>query len=81
MVHPARKRIRALAVRRLSSSQRTERLPADRPARGLALFVVPVLVHFEIPHSPRRLLRRGQTQAAIDTVNQFIRRCGNRVGR
>ena len=46
---------------------------------GLALFVVPVLVHFVIPDSPRWLLRRGQTQAAIDTVNQFIRRCGNRV--
>jgi MFS family permease len=46
---------------------------------GLALFVVPVMVHFVIPHSPRWQLRRGQTQAAIDTVNQFIRRCGNRV--
>jgi hypothetical protein len=46
---------------------------------GLALFVVPVLVHFVIPDSPRWLLRRGQTQAAIDTVNQFVRRCGNRV--
>ena len=47
---------------------------------GLALFVVPVLVHFVIPDSPRWLLRRGQTEAAIDTVNQFVRRCGNRVG-
>jgi len=46
---------------------------------GLALFVVPVMVHFVIPNSPRWQLRRGHTQAAIDTVNQFIRRCGNRV--
>ncbi len=46
---------------------------------GLALFVVPVMVHFVIPNSPRWLLRRGQTQMALDTVNQFIRRCGNRV--
>ncbi|HLY45594.1 MAG TPA: MFS transporter [Stellaceae bacterium] len=48
---------------------------------GLALFVVPVVVHFVIPQSPRWLLRRGQTQAAVDTVNDFIRRCGNRVPR
>jgi MFS transporter, putative metabolite:H+ symporter len=46
---------------------------------GLALFVVPVLVHFVIPQSPRWQLRRGQTQAAVDTVNRFIRRCGSRV--
>ena len=61
------------------SSQRTERLPLIALPGGLALFVVPVLVHFVIPESPRWLLRRGQTQAAIDTVNQYIRRCGNRV--
>ncbi|HEX4368757.1 MAG TPA: MFS transporter [Rhodopila sp.] len=46
---------------------------------GLALGVVPVLVHFAIPESPRWYLRRGQPQAAIDTVNLMIRRCGNRV--
>src|SRR5579859_4926750 len=46
---------------------------------GLALFVVPILVHYVIPHSARWQLRRGQTEAAIETVNQFIRRCGSRV--
>jgi MFS transporter, putative metabolite:H+ symporter len=46
---------------------------------GLALFVVPVMVHFVIPHSARWQLRRGQTQAAIDTINQVIRRSGSRV--
>jgi AAHS family 4-hydroxybenzoate transporter-like MFS transporter len=46
---------------------------------GLALFVVPVLVHFVIPDSPRWQLRRGQPEAAVATVNEFIRRCGNRV--
>ncbi|HTV88843.1 MAG TPA: MFS transporter [Stellaceae bacterium] len=46
---------------------------------GLAIFVVPVLVHFVIPQSPRWQLRRGQVQAAVDTVNQYIRRCGNRI--
>jgi MFS family permease len=46
---------------------------------GLALGVVPLLVHYAIPESPRWYLRRGQPQAAIDTVNLMIRRCGNRV--
>jgi MFS transporter, putative metabolite:H+ symporter len=46
---------------------------------GLALGVVPLLVHFAIPESPRWHLRRGQPQAAIDTVNLIIRRCGDRV--
>jgi MFS transporter, putative metabolite:H+ symporter len=46
---------------------------------GLALFVVPVMVHFVIPQSSRWLLRRGQTQAAVDTVNMVIRRAGSRV--
>jgi putative MFS transporter len=46
---------------------------------GLALGVVPLLVHFAIPESPRWHLRRGEPQAAIDTVNLIIRRCGNRV--
>ena len=46
---------------------------------GLALFVVPVLVHLVIPQSARWQLRKGQTEAAVATVNQFIRRCGNRV--
>jgi putative MFS transporter len=46
---------------------------------GLALFVVPLLVQFVIPQSPRWQLRRGDPEGAVETVNQFIRRCGNRV--
>ncbi len=48
---------------------------------GLALFVVPVLVYILIPESPRWHLRKGQPQAAVDIVNQIIRRAGNRVPR
>jgi putative MFS transporter len=46
---------------------------------GLALGIVPLLVHFAIPESPRWYLRKGQPQAAVDAVNRMIRRCGNRV--
>jgi MFS transporter, putative metabolite:H+ symporter len=46
---------------------------------GLALGVVPLLVHYAIPESPRWHLRRGQPQAAVDTVNLMIKRCGSRV--
>jgi MFS family permease len=46
---------------------------------GLALGVVPLLVHYAIPESPRWYLRRGQPQSAVETVNQMIRRCGSRV--
>jgi MFS transporter, putative metabolite:H+ symporter len=46
---------------------------------GLALGVVPLLVHYAIPESPRWHLRRGNAQAAVDTVNLMIKRCGNRV--
>ena len=46
---------------------------------GLALFVVPVLLYFALPDSPRWLLRRGHPQAAVDAVNDLIRRTGNRV--
>jgi putative MFS transporter len=46
---------------------------------GLALFVVPTVVHFVIPQSARWQLRRGDVQGAVETVNLFIRRCGNRV--
>lgn len=46
---------------------------------GLALGVVPLLVYFAIPESPRWHLRRGQPQAAVETVNLMIRRCGSRV--
>lgn len=62
-------------------------LLADNPAAfrllalpgGLAVTVVPVLVYFGIPESPRWYLRRGNAQAAVDIVNSIITRCGNRV--
>ena len=46
---------------------------------GLAFFVVPALIYFLIPESPRWYLRRGRTAAAVDTVNRIIRRAGGRV--
>ena len=46
---------------------------------GLAITVVPVLVYFVIPESPRWHLRRGHPQAAADIVNRIIRRSGERV--
>jgi putative MFS transporter len=46
---------------------------------GLALGIVPLLVHFGLPESARWYLRRGNPQAAVDTVNLMIARCGNRV--
>jgi hypothetical protein len=44
---------------------------------GLAFLVVPMLVYFLIPESPRRHLRKAQPQLAVDTVNQIIRRAGS----
>jgi MFS family permease len=46
---------------------------------GLAITVVPVLVYFVLPESPRWHLRRGRAQVAVSIVNQIIARCGNRV--
>ena len=46
---------------------------------GLAFFVVPALIYFLIPESPRWYLRRGRTEAAVDTVNRIIHRAGDRV--
>ncbi|HEY3912629.1 MAG TPA: MFS transporter [Stellaceae bacterium] len=46
---------------------------------GLAFFVVPALIYFLIPESPRWYLRRGRTVAALNTVNQIIRRARDRV--
>jgi MFS transporter, putative metabolite:H+ symporter len=46
---------------------------------GLAITVVPVLIYFALPESPRWHLRRGHPQAAADLVNLIIRRSGNRV--
>jgi MFS family permease len=46
---------------------------------GLALGIVPLLVHFGLPESARWYLRRGKPEAAVETVNRMIERCGNRV--
>jgi MFS family permease len=46
---------------------------------GLALGIVPLLVYFGLPESARWYLRRGNPQAAVETVNQMIERAGNRV--
>ena len=46
---------------------------------GLAIFVVPVLVYFVIPESPRWQLHKGRPRAAADIVNRIVRRSGNRV--
>ena len=46
---------------------------------GLALGIVPLLVHFGLPESARWYLRKGDAQAAVETVNRMIERCGNRV--
>ena len=46
---------------------------------GLALLVVPAIVYFLLPDSPRWHLRRGDARIAVDFVNQIIRRSGNRV--
>jgi MFS family permease len=46
---------------------------------GLALFVVPAIIYFVLPESPRWHLRRGRPQAAVDLVNHIIARSGNRV--
>jgi MFS transporter, putative metabolite:H+ symporter len=46
---------------------------------GLAVLVVPAIVSLLLPESPRWRLRRGEGRIAVDTVNQIIRRCGNRV--
>src|SRR5579859_1392913 len=43
---------------------------------GLAVTVVPVLVWFVIPESPRWHLEIGRAQAAVDIVNRIIRRSG-----
>jgi MFS transporter, putative metabolite transport protein len=46
---------------------------------GLALGIVPLLVHFGLPESARWYLRAGNPQAAVDTVNRLIARCGDKV--
>jgi putative MFS transporter len=46
---------------------------------GLALFVVPAVIYFMIPESPRWYLRRRRIEDAVDTVNRLIHRAGDRV--
>jgi MFS family permease len=46
---------------------------------GLALGIVPLLVHFGLPESARWYLRRGNPQAAVETVNRMIKSSGSRV--
>ena len=46
---------------------------------GLAITVVPVLIYFVLPESPRWHLRKGRPQTAVDIVNLIIRRAGSRV--
>ena len=46
---------------------------------GLALGVVPLLVHFGLPESPRWHLSRGNTKAAVEAVNRMIARSGGRI--
>jgi len=46
---------------------------------GLTITVVPVLVYFVIPESPRWHLGRGRPQVAADIVNRIIKRCGDPV--
>jgi MFS family permease len=46
---------------------------------GLSIVVVPVLIYFVLPESPRWHLRKGRPEAAVDIVNGIITRSGNRV--
>ena len=46
---------------------------------GLAILVVPAIIYFLLPESPRWHLRRGEMRIAVDIVNRIIRRSGNRV--
>jgi MFS transporter, putative metabolite:H+ symporter len=46
---------------------------------GLAVFVIPVILHFLLPESPRWHLRKGRIEHAVDSVNRYIARCGSRV--
>ena len=46
---------------------------------GLSITVVPVLIYFVLPESPRWYLRKGRPETAIDIVNRIIKRAGERV--
>jgi MFS family permease len=47
---------------------------------GLAFLVIPAMIYYLIPESPRWHLRRGEVETAVDLVNRIIRRAGSRVG-
>lgn len=46
---------------------------------GLALFIVPPIIHFILPESPRWSLRKGRIEQAVEIVNRYIVNCGGRV--
>jgi MFS family permease len=46
---------------------------------GLSITVVPVLIYFVLPESPRWHLQKGRPQVAVDIVNRIVARCGGRV--
>jgi MFS family permease len=46
---------------------------------GLSVVVVPIVVYFALPESPRWHLRKGRPQVAVDIVNRIVARAGNRV--
>jgi MFS family permease len=46
---------------------------------GLSVTVIPVLIYFVLPESPRWYLRKGRPDVAVEIVNDIIRRAGNRV--
>ena len=46
---------------------------------GLMLFIVPVLVYYVVPESPRWYLTHGKPAAAIAEINRIIARAGGRI--
>ncbi len=46
---------------------------------GLAITVVPVLIWFVLPESPRWYLRKGRPEDAVAAVNRIIVRSGNHI--
>jgi MFS transporter, AAHS family, 4-hydroxybenzoate transporter len=46
---------------------------------GVAAAIVPFVLYFVLPESPRWHLRRGRPQVAVDIVNLIVAHAGNRV--